>query len=88
MEWQSIIGSAIGSSPAAALSFYWAKAAWKAREDGERVHAQEIAAKDAIIEKKDAQIASLQQARIEDLRAVMLLPPAPKQTQKPQGFGG
>lgn len=88
MEWQSIIGSAIGSSPAAALSFYWAKAAWRAREKGETDHALELAAKDAIIERKDTQIASLQQARIEDLRAVMLLPPAQKQTQKLPGFGG
>lgn len=77
MEWTSVLGSAIGSSPAAALSFYWAKAAWKARENREAQHQKDMAAKDAIIAQKDAQIATLQQSRVDDLRAIMVPTSAP-----------
>lgn len=82
MEWTSVLGSALGSSPAAALSFYWAKAAWKAREDRESQAQKDLAAKDAIIASKDAQIASLQQARLDDLRAIIVTAPS---KPKPNG---
>lgn len=94
MEWpqlaQSLIGSAVGSSPAAALSFYWAKLAWRARESAESAHSAELAAKDALIREKDAQIQALQQARIDDLRQVLTLPTAqkPADSKQPLPSGG
>lgn len=77
MEWQTVLGSALGSSPVAAVSFYWARAAWKARENREEQHQKDLQAKDEIIAKKDAQIAALQESRLADLRAVMRVTPEP-----------
>jgi hypothetical protein len=85
VEWlQPIIGSFLGTSPVAAISFYWAKAAWNARDAQEKQCQLELAAKDAIIEKKDATISALQESRISDLRAVMKVTPEPARLPLPK----
>ncbi len=72
MEWQTILESAIGSSPVAALSFYWAKVATRDRKEQEKQCQLELSAKDAIIDRKDELIQSLQNQRIADLKEVMV----------------
>lgn len=81
--WHSIFGSAIGASPVAAISWYWANKVWKKLESSEKSLQCVASAKDAIIAQKDAEIRALQEARLDDLKAVLQLP-----AQRPRGFGG
>lgn len=98
MEWSTIIESAIGSSPVAAISFYWARQATNEkreqakdhkaeRQQLESDHAQELASKDMIIARKDETIANLQESRIADLRAVMKVTPEPARLLPPKPSG-
>lgn len=87
MEWQTILESAIGSSPVAALSFYWAKVATRDRKEQEAQCRVELQEKDAIIAQKDATINALQESRVADLRAVMKVTPEPARLLPPKPSG-
>lgn len=87
MEWQTILGSAIGTSPVAVVSFYWARVATADRKQAEKQHLLDLAAKDAIIAKKDETISALQESRIADLRAVMKVTPEPARLLPPKPSG-
>lgn len=89
MEWQTILGSALGTSPVALVSFYWARVATTDRKEAQKQHLLDLKEKDEIIAKKDATINALQESRLADLRAVMKVTPEPARLPlpKPSGSG-